>query len=143
MKHGGLLHCRFSLSQTKSRLSENLQCKSPPFFTEWCDLFFFENVFLRTTLVCTLSTGCVIEEKTVYWGHDIKGAGSHNVKVKNQQACATLAATIEGALFWTYRPKDKKCFVKNSKEGRRAHAGRVSGSVACGKCTCDTFIDQW
>merc|ERR1719234_1893841 len=75
--------------------------------------------------------GCVIEEEIVYWGHDIKGKGSHNVKVKNQQACATLAATIEGALFWTYRPKDKKCFVKNSKEGRRAHAGRVSGSVAC------------
>ena len=93
-------------------------------------------------LLCSLSAGCVIEEEIVYWGHDIKGKGSHNVKVKNQQACATLAATIEGALFWTYRPKDKKCFVKNSKEGRRAHAGRVSGSVACGKCACDSFIDQ-
>ena len=82
-------------------------------------------------MVCSLSTGCVIEEKVVYWGHDIKGADTHNVKVKNQQACATLAATIEGALFWTYRPKDKKCFVKNSKKGKRAHEGRVSGSVGC------------
>ena len=71
----------------------------------------------------------MIEEKTVYWGHDIKGAG--NVKVKNQQACASLAATKEGALFWTYRPSDNKCFIKSSKKGKRAHVGRVSGSVGC------------
>ena len=71
----------------------------------------------------------MIEEKTIYLGHDIKGEG--NVKVKNQQACATLAATKEGALFWTYRPSDKKCFLKTSKKGKRAAAGRVSGSVGC------------
>ena len=80
-------------------------------------------------MLCSLSTGCVIEEKTAYWGYDIKGAG--RVKVKNQQACATLAGTIEGALFWTYRPSDKKCFIKNSKKGKIAHAGRVSGNVEC------------
>ena len=71
----------------------------------------------------------MIEEETLYNGHDIKGEG--NVKVKNQQACATLAATKKGALFWTYRPSDKKCFIKNSKKGKKPHAGRVSGSVGC------------
>merc|ERR1712212_373407 len=65
--------------------------------------------------------GCVIEEETLYMGHDIKGKG--NVKVENQQACATLAGTIEGALFWTYRPSDKKCFIKNSKKGKRRTKG--------------------
>ena len=78
-------------------------------------------------MVFSLSTGCVIEERTLYWGHNIK----RGYNLRNQQACATLAATIEGALFWTYRPKDKKCFVKNSKKGKRAHKGRVSGSVGC------------
>ena len=71
----------------------------------------------------------MIEEETLYNGHDIKGEG--NVKVKNQQACATLAGTKEGARFWTYRPKDKKCFIKTSKKGKKAFAGRVSGSVGC------------
>ena len=77
----------------------------------------------------SLSTGCVIEEETIYYGHDIKGEG--NVKVKNQQACATLAATKEGARFWTYRPSDKKCFIKTSKKGKMEGAGLVSGSIGC------------
>ena len=75
----------------------------------------------------SLSTGCVIEEDTMYFGHDIQ----KGVKVKNQQACANLTATKEGALFWTYRPSDKKCFIKTSKKGKKAFAGRVSGSVGC------------
>ena len=86
----------------------------------------------------SLSTGCVIEEETIYYGHDIKGEG--NVKVKNQQACATLAATKKGALFWTYRPLDKKCFIKNSKEGKKPHFKRVSGNIECGKKLKKSFV---
>ena len=63
----------------------------------------------------------------MYFGHDIQ----KGVKVKDQQACVTLAATKEGALFWTFRAWDKKCFLKTSKKGKRAAAGRVSGSVGC------------
>ena len=80
----------------------------------------------------------MIEEETIYIGHDIKGEG--NVKVKNQQACATLAGTIEGALFWTYRPSDKKCFIKNSKEGKKPHFKRVSGNIECGKKLKKSFV---
>ena len=86
----------------------------------------------------SLSTGCVIEEKTIYYGHDIKGEG--NVKVKNQQACATLAATKEGALFWTYSPLDKKCFIKSLKKGKKPHFERVSGNIECGKKLKKLFI---
>ena len=78
-------------------------------------------------MVCSLPTGCVIEEETMYFGHDIQ----KGVKVKNQQACANLTATKEGALFWTYRAKDKKCFIKTSKKGKKTLAGRVSGNVGC------------
>ena len=69
----------------------------------------------------------MIEEETMYFGHDIQ----KGVKVKNQQACANLTATKEGALFWTYRASDKKCFLKTSKKGKKALAGRVSGNVGC------------
>ena len=76
---------------------------------------------------CSFSTGCVIDEDTDYRGHDINGAK----KVKNQEACATLASTKEGGLFWTYRAKDKKCWVKTSKKGKMEGAGLVSGNVGC------------
>merc|ERR1712168_1710580 len=72
--------------------------------------------------------GCVIEEETQYLGHDIQ----KSVKVENQQACADLTATKEGALFWTYRTSDKKCFIKSSKKGKKEHTGRVSGNKECG-----------
>ena len=71
----------------------------------------------------------MIEEETMYFGHDIQ----KGVKVENQQACADLTVTKEGALFWTYRAKDKKCFIKTSKKGKKELAGRVSGNKECGK----------
>ena len=80
-------------------------------------------------MVCSLSTGCVIDEETDYLGHDIEGGK----KVKNQQACATLTGTKEGGLFWTYRASDKKCWIKTSKKGKMAQAGLVSGNIECGK----------
>ena len=82
---------------------------------------------------CSLSTGCVIDEETDYLGHDIdelKKAGKP-FTVKNQQACATMTGTKEGALFWTYRASDKKCWIKTSKKGKKAHKGLVSGSIGC------------
>ena len=89
------------------------------------------NIYIKLSskklIVFSLSTGCVIDERTIYCGHDIK----RGYNVKNQQACATLAATIEGALFWSYRPWDKECFIKTSKKGKRGHNGYVSGNVGC------------
>ena len=86
-------------------------------------------------MVCSLSTGCVIDEETDYLGHDIEGGK----KVKNQQACATLTGTIVGGLFWTYRTSDKKCWIKTSKKGKKAHAGLVSGSIGCAQNKTDTW----
>ena len=81
----------------------------------------------------SFSTGCVIDEETDYLGHDIdelKKAGKP-FTVKNQQACATMTGTKEGALFWTYRASDKKCWIKTSKKGKKPHKGLVSGSIGC------------
>ena len=78
-------------------------------------------------MVCSLSTGCVIDEETDYLGHDIEGGK----KVKNQQACATLTGTKEGGLFWTYQASTKKCFIKTTKKGKMEGAGLVSGSIGC------------
>merc|ERR1712212_375218 len=80
-----------------------------------------------------IECGCVIDEETDYLGHDIdelKKAGKP-FTVKNQQACATMTGTKEGALFWTYRASDKKCWIKTSKKGKKAHKGLVSGSIGC------------
>ena len=75
----------------------------------------------------------MIEKETDYHGNDIEELQKLQIPygVKNQQACAELTATKEGALFWTYRAKDKKCFIKTSKKGKKTLAGRVSGNVGC------------
>ena len=82
----------------------------------------------------------MIDEETDYRGQDIKGG--KGVKVKNQQACATLTGTKEGGLFWTYRASDKKCWIKNSKKGKRAHKGLVSGNIECGKYLTNASVFQ-
>merc|ERR1712212_839205 len=77
--------------------------------------------------------GCVTDEDTDYLGHDIPEIMERMepYKVANQQACATLTGEKEGALFWTYRDSDKKCWLKSSKKGKKAHKGLVSGSIGC------------
>ena len=70
----------------------------------------------------------MIEEKTDYFGNDIKMTR----KVENQEACAKLAAANEKALFWTYRPSTKKCWLKTSKAGKHTRKAFVSGNKECG-----------
>ena len=88
--------------------------------------------------------GCVIEKETDYLGNDIEELQKLRIPygVKNQQACAALTATKEGALFWTYRASDKKCWIKTSKKGKRAHKGLVSGNIECGKCLTNASVFQ-
>ena len=74
--------------------------------------------------------GCQIDEKTDYLGHDIKGLVG--IKVENQEACAKRTALTKGALFWTYRDSDKKCWIKTSKKGKKANKTLVSGNRECG-----------
>ena len=86
----------------------------------------------------------MIDEETDYLGHDIdelKKAGKP-FTVKNQQACATMTGTKEGALFWTYRASDKKCWIKTSKKGKMAQAGLVSGNIECGKLLKNASVLQ-
>ena len=59
-------------------------------------------------------------------------AGSPH-KVENQEACAKLTASKEGALFWTYRDSDKKCWIKTSKKGKTPLKTVVSGNRECGE----------
>ena len=65
--------------------------------------------------------------KRTKFGHYIGKA----VKVKNQQACATLTGTKDGGLFWTYQASTKKCFIKTTKKGKMEGAGLVSGNIGC------------
>ena len=73
-------------------------------------------------------SGCVIEEKTDYNGHDIKMIK----KVENHEVCAKLAAANEKAKFWTYQAASKKCWIKTSKKGKRPNKTVVSGNQECG-----------
>ena len=76
----------------------------------------------------------MIDKDTDYLGHNIKELEKLRkpYKVKNQAACAKLTSEKEGALFWTYRDSDKKCWIKTSKKGKKAHKGLVSGNMKCG-----------
>ena len=73
-------------------------------------------------------SGCVIEEKTDYNGHDIKMIP----KVENHEGCAKLAAVNEKAKFWTYQAASKNCFIKTSKKGKKPNKTVVSGNQECG-----------
>ena len=93
-----------------------LSCVSAHVFPELCYLWAIYEF-----------AGCVIEKDTAYPGNDIGGGR----KVKNQKACAALTGEIEGALFWTYHDKVKKCWIKTSKKGKKAAKGVVSGNNKC------------
>ena len=69
-----------------------------------------------------------------YRGNDIK----HQSGVETQHACAVLAASTAGGLFWTWREGSgwwgvNGCFVKNSDSGRSHYSGAVSGNKQCGR----------
>ena len=75
---------------------------------------------------------CLIEEKFTYTKHNIKIDGKKGTKVENQDACAKLSFSTEGAKFWSYVPDKKLCYVKYSKSGRKPHPTVVSGNRECG-----------
>ena len=74
-----------------------------------------------------ISTGCLIEEKIAYNGHDLR----RFTNVPSKEECAKKAAAVKDAKFWTYSPPSKMCFSKTSMKGRRAHPHGVSGNVEC------------
>ena len=77
-----------------------------------------------------------MEEGMAYQGNDIDlgGKGRYgSAKVESQEACAKLSLATDGASFWTFHPKDKLCFVKSSKAGRKAQPLAVSGNSECGR----------
>ena len=82
-----------------------------------------------------LILGCIIEEKTNYYGNGIEiGNGQTKfVEVENQEACARLSFSTDGSLFWTYNPTTLRCWVKTSKSGSAAAPESVSGNRECGR----------
>ena len=72
-----------------------------------------------------LYPGCKIDIDIDYLGNDI----THQRGVATQQACAVLAASTEGGLFWTWHPNH--CFVKSSDSGKTYKTGDVSGNIQC------------
>ena len=71
----------------------------------------------------------MIEQNIDYRANNI-GA---KAKVENQEACAKLSLSRDGALYWTYQPSTKLCWPKTSKAGRIAMENVVSGNNECGK----------
>ena len=77
----------------------------------------------------SLSPGCIIEKNIDYRANN-KGAMA---KVENQEACAKLSFSREGALFWTFQPSTRLCWPKTNKAGRMAMQNVVSGNKECGR----------
>jgi len=73
--------------------------------------------------------GCIIDKNTDYRANNI-GAMA---KVENQKACAKRSSSTDGALYWTYQPSTKGCWLKTSKAKKMAMEGVVSGNNECGK----------
>ena len=74
-------------------------------------------------------SGCVIEKNINYRANNIGG----KAKVENQEACAKLSLSRDGAFYWTYVPSTKLCWPKTSKARRMAMENVVSGNIECGK----------
>ena len=75
------------------------------------------------------------EDQTTYTGNNIDIGGTGRAKgteVENVQACALLSLSTEGACYWSYDPKAKLCWVKNSKDGKKFHKFVMSGNNDCG-----------
>ena len=87
---------------------------------------------MSQNLKSMLYPGCIIDQDIDYRDNDIISW----TEVTTQQACAVLAASTEGGLFWTWHPNH--CFVKSSNSGKTYKAGDVSGNIQCatGKIVC-------
>ena len=89
------------------------------------DEMMFHNFIIQTSCV---STGCINEENFVWRGKNLA-----REKVENQDACAELSFSTEGALFWSYQPSTQLCWAKQSNfnAGKIAIRGVVSGNNEC------------
>ena len=65
-------------------------------------------------------------------GNDlVKNAPEENIKTKED--CCNACKGKEGCTFFTYRPGQEECWLKNSDAGRKADDEAVSGKVECCK----------
>ena len=80
-------------------------------------------------LCFTLSPGCIVEQDINYLGSMM--VELYAVPVATQQACADLAASIDGALLWSFSTLNNKCFGRTSDAGRTHQSGVVSGNIQC------------
>ena len=87
----------------------------------------------------TSESECLTEEKITYYGHNIKIGGKKGTKVENQEACAKLCFSTDGAKHWTFLPADKLCWVKTSNKGRKRNPKTVSGNRECGQAGKSIF----
>ena len=76
-----------------------------------------------------LSPGCIVDQDTNYLGSMM--VELYAVPVATQQACADLAASIDGALLWSFSTLNNKCFGRTSDAGRTHQSGVVSGNIQC------------
>ena len=81
---------------------------------------------------------CDILHNTDYEGNNIlikRLEPKKNESVKfdfpDWAVCADLCSTTPGALFWTWDSKNKKCYVKNSKSGKKPKKKFISGNKEC------------
>ena len=100
--------------------------------------------FFLAQLFCIyiFSSECVIEDKITYSGHNIKVGGKGKAGgsiVENQEACAKLCFSTDGAKYWTFLPADKLCWVKTSNKGRKQNPKTVSGNRECGQAGKSIF----
>ena len=77
-------------------------------------------------------SGCIQENDIEYSLGDDNDIAE--VQGLTQQGCAELAAATDGALFWTYKSYQNRCYVKKTNGGRRQqlYSGLVSGNKECG-----------
>ena len=87
------------------------------------------NIGKLTLKISSLLPGCIIHKETDYYRKNIITPKQG----ETQKDCAILAASTDGALFWSYRASDKLCWVKNSDSGKREQEGVVSGNIECGE----------
>ena len=71
--------------------------------------------------------GCLIEKNIDYLGSDLIAGVT-----ESDQECAARCLTTSNGNFWTWDPRDKNCYIKNSSSGRKHHSATISGNRECG-----------
>ena len=68
-----------------------------------------------------------IEENTDFAGNDLKKVET----IQSAYECACACKEFAGCSVFTWNAKNKNCYLKTSKKGRRPIADAHSGSVDC------------